>query len=434
MSEYDLSQFDLLVLLHILSNIPADYIWDMVDLRSSQLNDNDYVTLFTKKHAKKRSCCALGMVRTLKLTSNDIPLSCIVDFVAQENKLVKAYFPNPIDDTNKCKLVSKLSEALAEHPTLQILLFGDMQIISKQKLCYGQAKAFPLCSKAFAHLTIFLNGDQLSEISLFGYSDAFKDCAECEGSGELAIKSLTELIARSYNLDAVNLANCDLPKDSIQTIISTVIRREKNFHLTLCGINIRVLNKAQLNMRIFSDLIANVLPELWKVIKSASESFPLHILTIETLTVTLVDPLCQLLNGYEQLYKLIVKANGTPTYKFCQFLHSLQENETITELSLNCDYMSTVDDIGRVGTALSEVILHNHAIRYLSINAHLIEENYGLMARALLANSTLKGLTIDDSLTASVLRREIEELKSIGDDIKYTTRNISWISGHLDTS
>ena len=212
MSSYTLSQFDFYVILHTVSQTPANYVWEKISLRNCGLCKGKISTLLSKK--RDDDCFLLETVKELDLKQDysnvASNLHTIIDFLTTNRLVVKANFPN-VREAVDCNLVSRLFEVIAEHPTLQHLAFGAYRTLSKKKLIRTHSKAFPICSNAFIHILKFLDSDLLTEISLNDYSTAFKDCARCNGSGVLARRHLSKLVSR-YKKLKINLHNCQLPE------------------------------------------------------------------------------------------------------------------------------------------------------------------------------------------------------------------------------
>ena len=134
-------------------------------------------------------------------------LHVFINFITQSNSRINVKF-SVLQSDSDCSLVSKLCEVLANHPTLVQLSFEKQRILSKKRLLQTYSKKFPICSNAFIHLVRFLDVEQLTELHLSCYSQVFKDCTQCGGSGELARKCLGELISKSQKLKSLNLREC----------------------------------------------------------------------------------------------------------------------------------------------------------------------------------------------------------------------------------
>ena len=220
MSEYTMSQFDFHVLLNAFTHTPTDFVWEEINLANCGLSDKNISSLLSKNNFNLYS---LGNVKDLKLRqkmcdeSNSLPM--FINFISQSNCLVNVKFSVLRTDSD-CSLVSKLCEVLADHPALVQLSFGKQRTLSKKRLLQSYSKKFPICSNAFTHLIRFLDVEQLTELHLSGYSQVFKDCTQCGGSGEQARKCLCELISKSQKLKSLNLRECHLTEESIKTVMS----------------------------------------------------------------------------------------------------------------------------------------------------------------------------------------------------------------------
>ena len=228
---YTFSQFDLCVLSHVLSYTSPENVWEEVSLQNCGLSDGSLSTLLSIKVLNHPSWCALGIVKKLELRSkcrNFFNLHIIKNFLAQAPHLVTANFTLPINDPD-CGLVSQLCEVLADHPTLQKLSFGERRTLSRTRLLQNHSHPFPICSYAFVYLVKFLDSEQITEFHLIGYSQTFKDCVRCGGSGELARKCLSELISKSQKLKSLNLRECHLTDEFMKTFVSMLKHKELKY-------------------------------------------------------------------------------------------------------------------------------------------------------------------------------------------------------------
>ena len=145
MSEYTLSQFDFYVILHTMSQTPAEYAWEEVSLRNCRISKENTTTLLSEKRAD--NCFLLETVKNLDLRQNvsyaGSHLHTVINFLTTNRLVVKAYFPKIVKAVD-CNLVSRLFEVTAKHPTLQHLAFGTRQTLSKKRLIQVHSNAFPI--------------------------------------------------------------------------------------------------------------------------------------------------------------------------------------------------------------------------------------------------------------------------------------------------
>ena len=432
-SKYSLSQFDFHVLLHAFSHTPPDYVWEEINLARCGLSDKNISSLLSKNPS---NLYALGNVKDLELrqVSDDETnsLQVFIDFLAQSNSLVNVRFSLLRTDSD-CSLVSKLCKVLADHPTLEQLSFGKQRTLSKKRLLQAYSKRFPICSHAFVHLARFLDVEQITELHLSGYSQAFKDCAQCGGSGEQARKCLSELISKSQKLKSLNLRKCRLPEEFMKTVMSskglkcaTVFGNsgsyladniqawsldEKRPSIMLDRIKLKKNKKCQVKIQIDYHGEGTVVESLNQVVKAVEDSaLTLHELSV-CMTRGLAKPICQVLQNCKTLYTLELRGFDNRIQEdLLQILHSLQGNSTLRELSIFVLYRFIRND--QTVKALSEMIEHNETILTLTIDPHLINESYKTMARALLQNTILQNLYMTyevDSLKEAIRQLKVDE-------------------------
>ena len=435
MSKYTLSQFDIHVLLHAFSHTPQGYVWEEVNLASSGLSDENISSLLSKNNS---NLYALGNVKDLELRQvrddETNSLQMFIDFLAQSNSLVSVKF-SVLQTDSDCSLVSKLCEVLADHPTLVQLSFGKQRTLSRKRLLQTYSKRFPICSHAFVHLARFFDVEQITELHLSGYSQAFKDCTQCGGSGELARKCLCELISKSQKLKSLNLRECHLTEEFMKTVMSllkhglkcaTVLGNsgsylteslqvwsldEKRPSITLDKrIKLKKNKKSQVKIEIHVAYHpkGSEVESFNQVVKAVEDST----LTLHELSVYLISglakPICQVLQSSTTLCTLELRGiDNRAQEDLLQILHVLQGNSTLRELSIPFSYGND-----QTAKALSEMIEHNETIHTLTIDPDLIKGNYKTVARALLQNTTLQNLYMSsevDSLKEAIRQLRVDE-------------------------
>ena len=435
MSGYTLSQFDIHVILYALSHTPQDYFWEEVNLARCLSNKN-ISYLLSKSNS---NLYALRNVKDLELRQREDDetnsLQVFIDFLAQSNSLVNVRF-SLLQTDSDCSSVSKLCEVLADHPTLEQLSFGKQRTLSKKRLLQTYSKIFPICSHAFAHLARFLDVEQITELHLSGYSQAFKDCAQCGGSGELARKCLCELISKSLKLKSLNLRKCCLPEEFMKTVMSLLKPKglkcttvfgnsgsyladtiqawsldEKRPSITLDRIKLKKNKKSQVKIQVEEHGEGTMVESFNQVVKAVEDSaLTLHRLSV-CMTSGLAKPICQVLQNCETLYTLELRGiDDRVQGDLLQILHVLQGNSTLRELSIFVSYLYIGKD--QTVKALSEMIEHNETIHTLTIGPYLIIANYKTVARALLQNTTLQNLYMTyevDSLKEAIRQLKVDE-------------------------
>ena len=391
----------------------------------------------SKEHVDKPGFSVLGMIKILRLHNTwgaIFSLLSVVNYLEQNEVATEVYFPSLYNID--CKLVTKLCKLLENHPTIMKLSIGGKWILSKKHLSYcnsSSSKLF-LCSKGFVHLANFIDKVNLLKLILVGSSKTFIDCSGCNGSGLTARNMLVAIIKESQKLDTLNLKDCHLPADTMDTIAS--IRKstlksvslqgnsslgsscfeevldmlEKKTNIKYSGVILNVVQKSHLHMTLTSGSISSlVVDQLYAITRT--HKFSLHTLIIANLSENLVDAVCQIVSDSNTLLTLKAeKSSRLETDKFIMFIQAIKENRTLKELSVVC-FPSRNRCYAGVAVALSSMIEGNETICTLRMSELLINGEYELFARGLVKNSVLRKLIIADSTTVSELRSWIDRLK-----------------------
>ena len=423
MSGYTLSQFDVCVLSHAFSYTPPGNVWEEVSLQNCGLSNECLSTFLSLKVLYHPSWCALGMVKKLDLRSRLrklFNLHFINNFLAQAPSLVSVNF-DILETDPDCSLVSKLCEVLADHPTLQTISFGNQRTLSRKRLLQNHSNCFPICSYAFVHLVKFLDSEQITEFHLIGYSQTFKDCVQCGGSGVLARKCLSELISKSQKLKSLNLRECHLTDEfmlkhkglkcakvsgnsgiCLTDSVQTWALDKKSTSIKFDEIHLKKNKESQVEIKMHNSENETV-DILSRVLKAFEESaLTLHKFTVYVLTNDLAKLVCQMLQNFKTLYTLEISGFGVEE-GLLQIFCVLQRNSTLRELKAYC----CRDD--QTAKALFEMIERNKTINTLTISPRLFNREWETMARVLLKNTTLKNLYLTDDVDP--LKEAIRQLK-----------------------
>ena len=440
LSGYQLSQFDVYVLMYIFSCTKREFLWEEVDLRNCGITDNNFEAILSKNHTKY-NVCVLGMTKVLYLSSkrDTLSLSSIVKYLERKSLTTEVHFSHLQSRSNSCTLITSLCWALANHCTLKKLSFEEQLILSKRSVSLAVSQAFPLCSKGFECLAMFIDITNIITLNLAGHSDTFKNCSKCDGSREIALKTLIEVIEGSQALQTLNLNDCQLPKDTMEAIFGILVTKGTLTSISLNGncttLSSSYLHKAVSDMLIknpfikFSGVSLEVTEDSVYTLKmsissgcnsswmfnqlceavTAGQTFSLHTLTVKNLKKDLVEPVCQIVTRTKTLHTFKAKLSiGLTNNELILILQAFQENTTVKKLSLwsKKHYRDRT-----VGEALSAMIEQNETIRTLKLSGLLIDLKSELLARSLLKNTVLERRVITNHAVTSAVRAWIKQFK-----------------------
>ena len=399
-----------------------------------EIINEKFVEILSKEHVDKPGFSVLGMIKILRLHNiwdARFSLLSVVNYLEQNEVATEVYFPFLYD--TDCKSVTKLCRLLEHHPTIMKLSIGRKWILSKKHLSLSSSSGLSLCSKGFVHLVNFIDKVNLLKLILVDSSKTFKDCPECDGSGLTARNMLVTIIKESQKLHTLNLKDCRLPVDTMDTIVS--IRKstlksvslqgnsslgdscfeevlemlEKGKNIKYCGAILDV-QKSHLHMTLTSGSVSTlILDQLYKAI-TRTHKFSLQTLSIANLSENLVNSVCQIVSDSKTLLTLEANiAKRLKTKELIMFIQTIKENRTLKELSVFC-FPPRNRYYGGVAAAFSSMIEENGTICTLRTSELLIDGEYELFARGLVRNSVLRKLIIADSTTVSELRSWIDRL------------------------
>ncbi len=119
MSNYHLTKFDCLVLAHLLSNTPRDFVWDIIDLSNCDITS--YSVLLKTKHSKHTTLPGIAVsntlrfydkrIKTVKLNSS-IPIASVVTFLINLKNSPLKELTLPKGNFKTCNYIVPLSQAL----------------------------------------------------------------------------------------------------------------------------------------------------------------------------------------------------------------------------------------------------------------------------------------------------------------------------------
>ena len=439
LSGYQLSQFDLYVLMYVFSCTTRKFRWEEVDLRNCGITDNDFEAILSKKHQKYHDFCVLGMTKVLYLSSkrDTLNLFSMVNYLKQKSLTREVYFSRLQSRSESCTLITSLCQALAKHSKLKKLSFGEQQILSKKSLILSKSQVFILCSKGFECLAKFIDIGNLMTLNLAGHSDAFKNCSKCNGSGEIAIRALVEVIKGSQALHTLNLNDCQLPKNTMEAVFGILVTKgtltsislqgnsttlsssylhkavsdmlRNNPFFQFCGVSLKVTEQSELKMSISSGCNTSwMFNQLCEAVVEGQKFF-LHTLTVKNLRKNLVRPICQIVIRTKTLHTFrAYLSNGMTNNELIVILRAFQGNTTVIKLSL---WSKKYYRDRTVGEALSAMIEQNKTICTLKLSGLLIDLKCEMLARALLKNTVMKKMVITNHAVASAVKAWIKQLK-----------------------
>lgn len=217
--ELTLSKFDSFAIAHLLSCIPKDFVWKVIDLTYI---DIPLDSILYKKHlfANPNEVC---LRKTNQLLLHDVPFSFILSVLDQNIWLTDLQFN--CDELNHLNFY-KLCAVIAKNKWLQNLCINNnymdrksKTVISKQAITIYGTK--DVCSASLIQLSHFLNARSLEHFNIAGNKYAFTDCEFCGTRGIEAVKAFGKSIGES--LQSIDLHDCIISLEIINALVSMLL-------------------------------------------------------------------------------------------------------------------------------------------------------------------------------------------------------------------
>ncbi len=233
MSNYSLTEFDCLVLAHLMSNTPQDFVWEFIDLSSCGITS---LSVFLEtKHSKHTMIPGILVSKTVSFSNrsmnkveynSSIPIASVVDFLSSSKDSPLEELTLPVVELKECQQVLQLSQALINLKSLQklkIIVPGLNKLslrstISKESFVL---QGIMICSNSIMQLLKFASLLEIKRFEING-DDVFKDCSACGTSGEVAVKSLCEFLGKCKNIERIEFGKCRLNGSRMLSIVSSL--------------------------------------------------------------------------------------------------------------------------------------------------------------------------------------------------------------------
>ena len=237
MSGYPLTNFDCLVLAHLMSNTPQDFVWEFIDLSNCDITA--YSVLLKTKHSKHTVLPSILVSKTVSFcdikirnvkSNKSIPIAFIVTLLSSYKDSPLEELTLPMVYIETCKHMVQLSQALVKFKafrTLKIFHYWSprhpihtITMISKEEFVL-ECTHLNMCSNSLMQLLKFASVEiERLEIDGF-YNAAFQDCSACGTLGKDAVKSLCEFLGKCKNIERVEFNEC-LNGCTMMSIVSSL--------------------------------------------------------------------------------------------------------------------------------------------------------------------------------------------------------------------
>ncbi|XP_064389815.1 uncharacterized protein LOC135337765 isoform X3 [Halichondria panicea] len=245
MSGYHLTTFDCLVLAHLISNTPQDFVWEFIDLSNCGITIPTYSVLLKTKHSKHTMLPGIAISKTLSFcdikirnvkSNNTIPITSILTLLSNSKDSPLEELTLPLVYIETCKHMVQLSQALVNFKAFQTLkIFHSRSprqkvtmiptMISKEEFVL-QCIPLSICSNSLMQLLKFASVE-IERLEMNGSDPensavVFQDCPACGSSGEDAVKSLCEFLRKCKNIEQIQFRGCFLNGNAMLSILSSL--------------------------------------------------------------------------------------------------------------------------------------------------------------------------------------------------------------------
>ncbi len=209
-----LSKFDSFAIAHLLSCIPEDFVWTVLNLTYSN-TPVDSVIYKKHLHTNAKEIC---LKKTHQLLLDDVPFSCILSILDKNYWLTSLQFNcDELNHSNFCKLC----DTIAKNKCLPEICINKRKYkettISKKVVTVNITNQ--MCSASLILLLRFLDGQSLEHFNIACNKYAFDDCKLCRSRGIEAVKDFGKLIGKS--LESIDLHDCNVSLELINTLVSS---------------------------------------------------------------------------------------------------------------------------------------------------------------------------------------------------------------------
>ncbi len=171
MSGYPLTKFDCLVLAHLMSNTPQDFVWEIIDL--SDCGITSYSLLLKTKHSKLKMIPGIAVTKKLTFfhtrkvgkSNGRISIASVLDLLSSSKDSGLEELTLPVVDfkDKKCQNMVQISQALVNHNSLQTFAIGHhissryriLSTTSKDEFVLQKQIPVDVCSNSFVVLLKF---------------------------------------------------------------------------------------------------------------------------------------------------------------------------------------------------------------------------------------------------------------------------------------
>ena len=243
MSGYSLTKFDCLVLAHLMSNTPRDFVWEFIDL--SNCGITTYSVFLKTMHSEHLNLLGIGVSKKLRFSyrkeknvkfNGTIPIASVLVLLSKskDSSLEELTIPVVKFETDKrCQQVVQLSQALVDCRSLQtfeichykeetsVFTASERILSTTSKENFVLQKQLRVCSNSLVILLKFASLE-IKRLDVIGGAEPFIDCSTCGSSGEEAVKSLCEFLGKCTNIEQVKISDCCLKGNAIRSILSSL--------------------------------------------------------------------------------------------------------------------------------------------------------------------------------------------------------------------
>ena len=171
-------------------------------------------------------CSTLTFPPKLKLIeiSNTVKfnLASIVCPLLRNNPQIEDITLRFVETALACGEAISLADSLTTHTSLQRLSFNYNREITKSTLLL---RDLMLCPMSLQKLLTFLDSEQTKKIDLANRYTSFQDCWHCRASAAGVIGTFLDVLDQSKNLKHLDIYNCRLPANVIDTLASMLLKK-----------------------------------------------------------------------------------------------------------------------------------------------------------------------------------------------------------------
>ena len=164
----------------------------------------------------------LKMIKITNRVMLTFNLASVVCPLLRNNPQIKDITLDSVETPLACGEAISLAESLDKHTSLQRLTFHYSQenLITRSTLLFRGLK---LCPMSLQKLLMFLDFKQTEKIDLIGEYTAFQACQHCGASTAGVVTTFFDVIDQSKKLKYVDVTNCWLPANLIDTLVTKLL-------------------------------------------------------------------------------------------------------------------------------------------------------------------------------------------------------------------